>query len=144
MESSQVSEPTRTYGDGLSIAFELVGSPTIFGLIGFWLDRRLGFTPFLTITFAVLSLSTVVGLVIWRYKAQMRYDEAQRHAKAATRTVPPSRWERRAMELEAELEAEMAAKEHTSAQYGAVNKSASNDAMNAIDATHSHGAEVLP
>lgn len=102
MESSQTSGPTNNYGDGLSIAFELVGTPAIFGFVGFWLDRRFGSTPWLTIALSVATLATVVGLVIWRYNAEMSRADNERRAAAASRPRRLSRWEARAAELEAE------------------------------------------
>lgn len=102
MESSQTSGPTNNYGDGLSIAFELVGTPVIFGFAGFWLDQYFGLTPWLTILVSVAALVTVVGLVIWRYNAEMDRADIARRASAASRPRRLSRWEAREAELAAE------------------------------------------
>lgn len=45
-------------------SFELVLSPFLLGLLGFWIDGRLGITPVLTIALSVLG---VVGAVIKLY-----------------------------------------------------------------------------
>lgn len=96
MELSQRSEPSNNYGDGLSIAFELVGTPAIVGLLGFALDRWLGTTPLFTIVLTLVALATVAGLTIWRYNAEIRRADAARRAARAERSPAPARWERRA------------------------------------------------
>lgn len=82
-----------TYGDGLSIAFELVATPAIFGLIGFSLDRWLGTTPYLVIAFSLLAFFTVVGLTIWRYGLEMDRVEGERRSERITRGRRAARWE---------------------------------------------------
>jgi hypothetical protein len=59
---TRTAEPTdNNYGDGLSIAFELVATPAIFGLIGFGLDRWLGTTPLFTLVFSMSRSSPSSG-----------------------------------------------------------------------------------
>lgn len=96
MELSQRSEPSNNYGDGLSIAFELVGTPAIFGLFGYGLDRWLGTTPIFTVTFVLVVLATVGSLTIWRYNAEIQRADEERRAARAERAPAPARWERRA------------------------------------------------
>lgn len=105
--TTEASEPNRTYGDGLSIAFELVVTPAIFGLVGFALDRWLDLTPFLTVSLTVVALGTVIGLTIWRYGLDMERSDAERREALAARPRPPARWER----AEARLAEEAAALE---------------------------------
>jgi F0F1-type ATP synthase assembly protein I len=94
VELSQRSEPSNNYGDGMSIAFELVGTPAIFGVMGFGLDRWLGTTPLFTIGLTLIALATVAGLTIWRYNAEMaRADSARRTARHG-RAPRTARWDR--------------------------------------------------
>lgn len=94
MELSQRSEPSNNYGDGLSIAFELVATPALFGFLGFGLDHWLGFTPLFTIALTLISLATVIGLTIWRYDAEMHRADSARRERAAARPRRAARWER--------------------------------------------------
>ena len=94
MIHAQPSEPTNTYGDGLSIAFELVATPSIFGLIGFGLDRWLGTGPLFVLLLSGLALATVIGLTIWRYGAEMERHDLERRAVRASRGPRTARWER--------------------------------------------------
>ena len=61
---------------GFTAAFELVATPALFGLIGYFLDRWLGTGPFLTIGLAAF----VAGYCIWKlwyqYTRQMEGLEA--------------------------------------------------------------------
>jgi ATP synthase protein I len=82
-----------TYGDGLSIAFELVATPAIFGVIGFGLDRWLGTTPYLAVAFSVVAFGTVVGLTIWRYGMEMDRAEGERRSERVARGHRAARWE---------------------------------------------------
>ena len=53
-------------------SFELVMSPIILGLIGWWLDRSVfGTTPVLTIIFSVLGLVGAVIKIYFGYTARM-------------------------------------------------------------------------
>jgi F0F1-type ATP synthase assembly protein I len=94
VELSQRSEPSNNYGDGMSIAFELVGTPAIFGVMGYGLDRWLGTTPLFTILLALVALGTVAGLTIWRYNAEIRRADTARRAERDGRAPRPARWER--------------------------------------------------
>lgn len=102
--TTEATEPNRTYGDGLSIAFELVITPAIFGLIGFGLDRWLGLTPFLTVSFTVVAFGTVVGLTIWRYGLEMERTDRERREALAAKPQRPARWERRRIEAPAAVD----------------------------------------
>jgi F0F1-type ATP synthase assembly protein I len=90
---AQPSQPTSTYGDGLSIAFELVATPSVFGLLGLGLDRWLDTTPLFTLAFSMLAFFTVVGLTIWRYGLEMERAEGERRAARAAAGRRPARWE---------------------------------------------------
>ena len=94
MELSQRSEPSNNFGDGTSIAFELVGTPAIFGVMGYGLDRWIGTTPLFTIVLTLVALATVAGLTIWRYNAEMRRADTARRAHREGTAPRPARWER--------------------------------------------------
>ncbi len=51
----------RNMGDGFARAFELAVTPTLFGLMGYGLDRWIGILPVLTIVFALVA---VVGMLL--------------------------------------------------------------------------------
>jgi F0F1-type ATP synthase assembly protein I len=89
----QPSQPSKTYGDGLSIAFELVATPAIVGVIGFGIDRWLGTGPLFTIALSLLAVGTVVGLTVWRYGMEMARVEGERRAARAAAGRRPARWE---------------------------------------------------
>ena len=81
MDLTARRETNKGLGDGLALAFELAVTPTIFGIIGYALDRWLGIVPVLTI---VLGLFAVVGMFVrmwYGYDLQMRDQEAQLAAK---------------------------------------------------------------
>jgi F0F1-type ATP synthase assembly protein I len=74
-------ETNKGLGDGLALAFELALTPTIFGVIGYLLDRWLGIVPVLTI---VLGLFAMVGMFVrmwFGYDLQMREQERLLAAK---------------------------------------------------------------
>lgn len=74
------------FGDGLAAAFELVMTPALFGLLGYWIDRWLGIVPVLTL---VLSISVLVYELwkVWgRYVAESDIElERWRAARAEVR-----------------------------------------------------------
>lgn len=53
------------FGDTYSRVFELVVTPTIFGLLGWFLDRRFDTFPAITLTLGVL----VFGYEVWKLTA---------------------------------------------------------------------------
>ncbi|HSL58050.1 MAG TPA: AtpZ/AtpI family protein [Acidimicrobiales bacterium] len=94
----------------MSIAFELVATPAIFGLIGVALDRAFDTTPLFTIGLTLVAVCTVIGLTIWRYGAEMERTDAERRAALAAKPPSTPRWER-ARERRAAEAAELAAAE---------------------------------
>jgi len=52
-------------------SYELVLSPLILALIGFWLDGVLGTRPWITIIAAVLGLTGAVIKLYYGYRAEM-------------------------------------------------------------------------
>ncbi|MGF1596445.1 MAG: AtpZ/AtpI family protein [Acidimicrobiales bacterium] len=52
-------------------SYELALSAVVFGLLGWWLDGRLGITPVLMITFTLLGFVGSAVSVYYRYRAEM-------------------------------------------------------------------------
>lgn len=84
-------DPTRN--DGISVAFELVGTPAVFAGAGHLVDRWAGTSPIFALAFAAVALATVVGLVVWRYDNEMNVRDAERR-ETQSRRYRPARWER--------------------------------------------------
>ncbi len=75
------------FGDGLSAAFELVMTPAIFGVAGFFLDRAVGTVPLFTLVFSVL----VLAYMVWKFWAQYVHDsDAELERWRAARTAARS------------------------------------------------------
>lgn len=83
-----LSRGSADFGDGLSAAFELIATPGLFGVAGFFLDRWLGTVPIFTLLFTVL----VFGYMVWKFwylytedvnaAAEARRDQNAERAKA--------------------------------------------------------------
>lgn len=64
------------FGNALGLAVEMVGTPMIFGLLGWLLDRWLGTSPVFTL---VLFLFGIVGMAVktyYAYAEKMKQEEA--------------------------------------------------------------------
>lgn len=122
MTNAQPSQPTNNYGDGLSIAFELVATPAIFGFLGLLLDRWLGTTPVFVFAFSIVTFVTVLSLTMWRYHHEMERADAERRAVRAAAGPRAPRWARAEEELAAEAAATEAAlaadAEHRAERHG--------------------------
>lgn len=68
-------------GDAFSTSFELIATPLIFGLLGWYLDGRFGLFPVLTLVLAVVALSYGVWQLYSKYVASMDdlLDERRTH-----------------------------------------------------------------
>ncbi len=75
----------RTFGNGYTRAFELAVTPTLFGLMGYGLDRWLGIIPVLTLVFALTAFLSLL-LSTWSgYVEQMKsLESAGPWARAST------------------------------------------------------------
>ncbi len=62
---------------GFSAAFELVATPALLGLIGWFLDQRLGSGPFLMIGFAAFTACYLIWKLVYRYNTEMARLESQ-------------------------------------------------------------------
>jgi len=67
--------------DAFSTSFELIATPLIFGLLGWYLDGRFGLFPVLTLTLAVVALSYGVWQHYTNYVVSMDdlLDERRTH-----------------------------------------------------------------
>jgi hypothetical protein len=70
-------ETNKGLGDGLALAFEIAVTPTIFGIIGYMLDRWLGIVPVLTITLGLVAMIGMFVRMWYGYDLQMREQEAR-------------------------------------------------------------------
>jgi F0F1-type ATP synthase assembly protein I len=64
------------FGNALGLAVELVGTPMLFGLLGWFIDNRLGTSPLFVV---VLGLFGVIGMAVktyYEYVAKMKQHEA--------------------------------------------------------------------
>ncbi len=76
------SRPSRLSGhvNQSTGSYELVLSAVVFGLLGLWLDRRLGWTPVLTISLTILALVGSTLSIYYRYRAQIEKLQAETKA----------------------------------------------------------------
>ncbi len=58
--------------------YDLALTPLLFGLIGFWIDSKLGWIPVLTILFTVVSFIGVILKTYFVYQYQMNIHLAER------------------------------------------------------------------
>ena len=66
----------RSFGDGYTRAFELAVTPTVFGFMGYGLDRWLGIVPVLTLIFALVAFLTLLYRTWYAYVEKMRVLES--------------------------------------------------------------------
>ena len=71
MELNHFRDQGAREGDGLILAFELVLTTTIFAALGYWIDTKLGTTPFLTILLAAFTLTYEVWKIVTNYDSTM-------------------------------------------------------------------------
>jgi len=58
-------------GDAFSTSFELIATPLIFGLVGWYLDSRFGVFPILTLVLAAAALTYGVWKLYSQYVESM-------------------------------------------------------------------------
>ena len=76
------------FGDSLVWAFEFAATPALFGLIGHFLDRRLGTGPWLTVVLVVFALVGLSVRAYYRYVADMEAIEARAPWATGARVSP--------------------------------------------------------
>ena len=86
MEADDRRELYSGFGDSLVRAFEFAATPLLFGLIGHFIDGRLGTLPWLTIALVVFALAGLFVRMYYGYAAAMEAHES----KAAWKRVPPA------------------------------------------------------
>ncbi|MGI9021944.1 MAG: AtpZ/AtpI family protein [Acidimicrobiales bacterium] len=74
------------FGDALAQAFEMVVTPLLFGVGGYFLDRWLGTSPLFTIILSLLGIVGMSAKMWYAYDARMRAHEAT----APWATAPPA------------------------------------------------------
>ena len=65
------------FGDTLARGIELVLTPAVFGVIGFFLDGWIGIRPVLTISLVLFALIGMAVRMYYGYDAAMKTEEAQ-------------------------------------------------------------------
>ncbi len=70
-------ELNQGFGNALSTAVELAGTPALFGFAGWRLDHWLGSTPFLFLFLFLFTVCYQIWKLFGRYDAQMRDQEAK-------------------------------------------------------------------
>jgi len=85
---SERRELNNGFGEALSRAFELVVTPAIFGVAGYFLDRALGVVPLFTLVFSLF----VLGYEFWKfwrlYEADMVRHEQSLPGRARLQNPP--------------------------------------------------------
>lgn len=80
MDHNEKRELRAGAGDAFARAFEMIATPAIFGLGGWFVDGRLGTFPLVTLT----AVFVVFGYQLWRFAQQygMHMDEALARRRA--------------------------------------------------------------
>ena len=68
-------------GEAFSSAFEMIATPSLFGLVGWFIDRQMGLFPLFTLLLAGLVLVYEVLKLYTQYSASM---DAELEARRAT------------------------------------------------------------
>ncbi|MEX0666576.1 MAG: AtpZ/AtpI family protein [Acidimicrobiia bacterium] len=63
-------------GDALSHGLAMVTAPVVFGLIGAFLDSRVGTGPIFLLLFAVFGVAASFASAYYRYEYRVTHDEA--------------------------------------------------------------------
>lgn len=74
-------------GDAFSAAFEMVVTPALFGLLGWFLDSRIGIFPVLTLVLVGVTLTYEVWKFVRRYGEEMDTALEQRRASYGQRAA---------------------------------------------------------
>ncbi len=82
MEADQASRERQGYGDGLTQALSLVVGPLLFGLVGAFLDSRLGTRPVFLLGLGLFGVLAAVATAYYEYQARVaRHDEGKPWAR---------------------------------------------------------------
>ena len=77
MDGGDRREMYRGFSDTLARSVEMVGTPFVFGTLGYFLDRWLGLSPVLLIVFSAFGLVGMALRTYYAYEHQMREEEAR-------------------------------------------------------------------
>lgn len=104
-------EINRQLGDSHG-SYELVVSPVILGLLGWWIDGRAGTGPWFLIVFAVFGVTGAVTKIYLEYRRRMDVVAAEARAASESRaerhTADRAAREAERAALQADLEAQLA------------------------------------
>ncbi len=77
MDLGERRELYNGFGNTLSRAIELAGTPTLLGWLGWHLDGRLGTRPLFTVAIATLAVSAMLLRTWFGYVEAMKAEEAK-------------------------------------------------------------------
>ena len=78
MQPTQSAREKKGYGDGLSQALSLVVGPVLFGLLGAFIDSKLGTAPLFLLVFGLFGVLAACVTVFYRVPGRMeRHDEGK-------------------------------------------------------------------
>ncbi len=81
MNNREQREMRQAGGDAFSAAFELIVTPTLFGLLGWFIDSQLGVFP----VFTLILAGAVLAYEVWRiYAAYSESMDAELEARRST------------------------------------------------------------
>ncbi len=63
------------FGEAFSLAVEIVVTPLLFALLGWWLDGRFGTGPVLAIAFGLFGIVGQAIRIYYQYRARMEREE---------------------------------------------------------------------
>ena len=78
--------------------FELALTPLLFGLLGYWIDQKVGTMPLFTIGLVVIAFGGVVAKTIYVYRYQFQRETALRDEYRAETNVAEAAAEQAANE----------------------------------------------
>ena len=81
MDEREQREMRKGAGDAFSAAFEMIATPALFGLLGWFIDSRLGLFPVFTLVLAGIVLAYETQKLCASYRQSL--DEALQRRRAA-------------------------------------------------------------
>ena len=76
MDLRERQDLNKGFGDGLARAMELALTPTIFGGLGWLVDRWVGTLPLFTLVFFLFAIAGIGYMTWFRYDEQMKQHES--------------------------------------------------------------------